>query len=150
MMTSETTRGPFQHSSPKAPAMPPETVALLRESFALLSPRLDEFGAAFYRQLFESNPALRNVFHGDMEKQTHALTAMLELIIKLLDMRDKVVPLIHYLGDRHRAMQVRREYYAPFGEALIATLAAFLGDKFTPELRRAWVQAYRYMADNMR
>ena len=74
---------------------------------------------------------------------------MLELIIKLLDMRDKVVPLIHYLGDRHRAMQVRREYYAPFGEALIATLGAFLGDKFTPELRRAWTQAYRYMADNM-
>lgn len=149
-MTPATPPRPLQSVRQKAAVMSPENVALLRESFAQLSPRLDEFGAAFYKQLFASNPALRNVFHGDMEQQTRALTAMLELIIKLLDMRDKVVPLIRYLGDRHRAMRVRREYYVPFGEALIATLSAFLGEQFTPELRNAWVQAYRFMADNMR
>ena len=59
-----------------------------------------------------------------MTRQTRALTGMLELIVKILDLHEKLVPLIHYLGERHRAIKVKPEYYAPFGEALMWSLKA--------------------------
>lgn len=129
--------------------MSPEQIALVRASFLQLGPRFDDFGRLFYTRLFEVNPALRDLFPADMAHQTQALTAMLELIVKTLDMQDKLVPLIHYLGERHLAHHVKSEYYVPFGEALIWTLGATLRDEFTAEERRAWQEAYRFMAENM-
>jgi len=127
----------------------PEQVALVRESFRKLGPRLDDFGRIFYTRLFEVNPALRELFPSDMTHQMQALAAMLDLIVKTLDLQDKLVPLIHYLGERHVAHHVKPEHYVPFGEALIWSLGAALGDEFTVETRRAWEEAYRFMSDNM-
>jgi len=130
--------------------MTPEDIALVRESLRLLGPGMEAFGAVFYNRLFETNPALRDVFPGNLDSQKRALAAMLELIVKMLDMRDKLVPLIRYLGERHQALHVKPEYYAPFGETLIWTLDSFLREDFTPPMRRAWEEAYAFMADNMK
>ena len=88
--------------------MTPERIALIRTSFANLQPRMDEFSSRFYARLFERNPELRTLFRGDLEKQSRAMAGMIELIVKMLDIQDKLVPLIHYLGDRHAAAKVRR------------------------------------------
>ena len=130
--------------------MTPERIALIRTSFANLQPRMDEFSSRFYARLFERNPELRTLFRGDLEKQSRAMAGMIELIVKMLDIQDKLVPLIHYLGDRHAAAKVRPEHYAMFGDALMWTLEQILGNDFTPDVRRAWQQAYAFMADNMR
>jgi hemoglobin-like flavoprotein len=129
--------------------MTPERIALIRASFTHLQPRMDEFSSRFYARLFERNPELRPLFRGDMDKQSRALAGMIELIVKMLDMQDKLVPLIHYLGDRHAASKVRPEHYAMFGDALLWTLDQMLESEFTPEVRRAWQEAYSFMADNM-
>jgi nitric oxide dioxygenase len=127
----------------------PERIALIRASFAKLQPRMDELGGVFYARLFEINPELGGLFPQDIGQQSRALVAMLELIVKMLDFQDKLVPLIQYLGDRHRAVKVKPGHYAPFGEALIWTLKSLLREDFTPETRRAWQEAYTFMADNM-
>jgi nitric oxide dioxygenase len=127
----------------------PDDIALIRASFATLQPRMDKLGSLFYARLFATKPELRRLFPSDLERQTRALTAMLELIVKMLDMQDKLVPLVHYLGDRHRAVKIRPEHYAPFGAALMWALEAMLREEFTPEVRRAWEAAYAFMADNM-
>ncbi|HXR35465.1 MAG TPA: globin domain-containing protein [Candidatus Binataceae bacterium] len=129
--------------------MTPENIALVRDSVRKLSPTLDDFGRVFYARLFKVNPELRAIFPGDMDRQSRALMAMVELIVRMLDLQDKLVPLIHYLGERHAVLNVKPEYYRPFGEALIWTLAWFLLDEFTPETRRAWEEVYRFMVDNM-
>ena len=129
--------------------MTPERIVLIRASFTTLQPRMEEFSGRFYARLFERNPELRPLFRGDLEKQSRALAGMIELIVKMLDMQDKLVPLIHYLGDRHSAAKVRPEHYAMFGDALMWTLEQMLEGEFTPDVRRAWQQAYSFMADNM-
>lgn len=129
--------------------MSPGQIALVRQSFALVQPRMAEFGRVFYARLFTTNPELRGMFAKDMAKQTRALNGMIELIVKMLDMHEKLVPLIHYLGDRHRAANVKAEHYAPFGAALLWSLEGMLQDEFTPEMRQAWQAAYAFMADNM-
>lgn len=127
----------------------PEDIALVRTSFAKLQPRMAELGRVFYARLFDTNPELRALFPQDMGRQSHGLVGMLELIVKMLDLQDKLLPLIHYLGERHKAVGVTPGNYAPFGAALLWTLDAMLQDEFTPETRRAWQAAYAFMADNM-
>ena len=129
--------------------MTPEYIALVRDSYLKLSPVQNEFGRVFYGRLFEVNPELRAIFPGNMDGQSRALVAMVGLIVKMLDLQDKLIPLLHYLGERHVALDVRPEYYRPFGEALMWTLASFLREDFTPATRRAWEEAYRFMVDNM-
>src|SRR5471032_866037 len=129
--------------------MTPEHIALVRDSFQKLSPVLDEVRRTFYVRLFNVNPDLRAVFPGDINGQSRALMAMVELIVKMLDMQDKLIPLLHYLGERHTALNVKPEYFRPFGVALIWTLAAFLRDEFTPETRCAWEETYQFMVENM-
>jgi hemoglobin-like flavoprotein len=129
--------------------MTPEHIALIKDSFRKLSPALDDVGRIFYARLFNANPELRALFPGEIDRQSRALTTMLEMIVKTLDLQDKLVPLIHYLGERHAVFNVKPEHYRPFGEALIWTLSSILLDEFTPETRRAWEEAYRFMEENM-
>jgi hemoglobin-like flavoprotein len=127
----------------------PGQIALIRASFAKVRPRMDELGSVFYARLFATNPELRELFPPDMGRQAHVLAAMLELIVKMLDLQDQLVPLIHYLGERHRAADVKPAHYAPFGAALMWALAGMLQEDFTPEVRRAWQAAYDFMAEHM-
>jgi hemoglobin-like flavoprotein len=129
--------------------MTPENIELVRASFRMLGPALDEFGPVFYARLFEANPELRTIFPRNMGSQSRALIGMLGLIVKMLDMQEKLRPLIHYLGERHTALSVSPEHYPPFGEALMWALESFLREDFTPATRRAWQEAYQFMADNM-
>jgi hemoglobin-like flavoprotein len=127
----------------------PEHIDLIRDSFRKLNPVLDDFGRVFYARLFKVNPELRALFPGEMDRQSHALTAMLEMIVNSIDVQDKLVPLIRYLGERHAVFNVKPEHYRAFGAALMWTLAFIQMDEFTPETRRAWEEAYWFMAENM-
>ena len=129
--------------------MTPEQIELVRDSCRKLNPALDDFGRVFYARLFKANPELRALFPREMDRQARALTAMLEMIVKTLDLQDKLIPLIHYLGERHAVFNVKPEHYRAFGSALMWALSFILMDEFTPETRRAWEQAYRFMAENM-
>jgi hemoglobin-like flavoprotein len=129
--------------------MTPEDIALIRVSFRKLGPRLNDVGPVFYARLFKVNPGLRAIFPLNMNSQSRALIAMLELIVKMLDLQDKLIPLIHYLGERHAVLNVKPEHFPPFGEALMWTLESFLREDFTPETRRAWQEAFQFMTDNM-
>ena len=130
--------------------MTPEQVTLVKTSFQKLTPEVDSVGRTFYQRLFAAHPEMRTFFRGDMEDQSRTLMAMIGLMVKTLDLHEKLVPLIRYLGERHAVFGVKPQHYAPFGDALIETLALTLNDEFTPEVRRAWEAAYKFMAENMR
>ena len=55
-----------------------------------------------------------------------------------------------FLGVRHSTYRVRDDHYGTFGAALIGTLDEGLGDKFTPELRAAWAEAFLLISSLMR
>ncbi len=53
------------------------------------------------------------------------------------------------LGARHVGYGVREEHNVTVGTALLWTLNAGLGEKFTPDVREAWTAAYGLLADVM-
>jgi hemoglobin-like flavoprotein len=53
------------------------------------------------------------------------------------------------LGQRHGDYGVTAAHYDSVGAALLDTLAAGLGDRFTAETRDAWIGMYRLVASTM-
>ena len=131
--------------------MTPERRQLVTESWKQLAPNGALVGQIFYRRLFEIDPGLRPMFSTTlMDEQIRKLTTMLDLIVHWLDVPERLVPVLKQLGVRHSTYGVQDEHYAKVGSALMGTLEEGLGDKFTPELRGAWTEAFMLISSLMR
>ena len=130
--------------------MTPQEIQLVRSSFQKLADIPERAGEIFYQRLFELDPGARQLFWGDMQHQGKALFLMLEMIVKSLDIQDKIVPLLFDLGKRHAMYGVRDRNYQPFEQALMDTLSSIIRDDFTQDVREAWSAAFAFLADIMR
>lgn len=131
--------------------MTPHQIALIRGSFEPLKPLAATVAEAFYAQLFARDPALRSLFRGsNMAQQGERLIQMLGAAIQLLDNPAALNPVLLKLGQRHAGYGVIDAHYDSVGAALLDTLAAGLGDGFTPEVRAAWTTMYGHVARTMR
>ena len=124
---------------------------LVTESWKSLAPNGAAVGAIFYRRLFEIAPELRPLFaRVTMEDQARKLVTMLDLVVHWLDVPERLVPVLKNLGERHTKYGVQDEHYGKVGAALLGTLEEGLGDRFTPELRSAWTEAFVLISSLMR
>jgi nitric oxide dioxygenase len=129
--------------------MTPSDITLVKESFEKVRPIADQAATLFYGRLFELDPALRSLFHGDMVEQGRKLMASLALATATLDRPDQLLPVVRSLGVRHVSYGVREEHYATVGAALLWTLEKGLGADFTPAVRAAWTETYTLLAETM-
>ena len=130
--------------------MTPQQKILVQQSFGAVAPIAEAAAALFYGRLFELDPSLRPLFHGDLATQGRHLMAALAVAVRGLDDLPTLVPAVRALGRRHAAYGVRDEHYATVGEALLWTLEQGLGDRFTPEVRAAWAAVYDLLSATMR
>lgn len=130
--------------------MTPQQIQLVRSSFQKLAAIPERAGEIFYQRLFELDPNARQLFWGNLQHQGKALFLMLDMIVKSLDIQDKIFPIIFDLGKRHAMYGVRDRDYQPFEQALIDTLSSIIGDDLTPDVRNAWHAAFAFLADIMR
>ena len=124
-------------------------INLVKQTFTRISDRSDELGLDFYHRLFQQDPKLQVLFHGNLPNQGQALFSMIQLIVRTLDYQEQVVPIVYELGKRHAAYGVGGADYATFRGALLDTLQAAIGNGFTAEVRDAWGAAYDFMAGVM-
>ena len=129
--------------------MTPQEIDLVQRSFDKVALERDGFAVDFYDRLFELDPSLRGLFDADLTAQRRKLTAMLVTVICNLRSPDLLHGALVRLGQRHVGYQVRTEYYAIAGEALIWALRRNLGDDWTPALQQAWLSAYNTLAGMM-
>ena len=117
--------------------MTPEQKILVQESFEKVAPISEQAAAIFYGKLFEMDPSLKPMFKGDIEEQGRKLMTMLGTAVRSLDNLEGLVPVVQKLGARHVDYGVQNSHYATVGAALLDTLAAGLGEDFTPEVKEA-------------
>lgn len=129
--------------------MTPEQKRLVQDSFQQVAPISELAASLFYGRLFELNPQLRHLFKGDLQEQGRKLMQMLAVVVKGLDRLDELVVAAQALGQRHVAYGVKDEDYEAVGAALLWTLAKGLGAAFTPEVKEAWVAAYKLLTASM-
>lgn len=123
---------------------------LVQQSFAQVEPIADQAAAIFYQTLFQFDPSLRPLFKHDLKSQGQKLMATLKIAVKGLDDLESLVPTLQHLAERHIAYGVQAKDFTPVGNALLYTLKIGLGDAWTPELRRAWVDTFRAIATIMK
>jgi hemoglobin-like flavoprotein len=123
---------------------------LVQQTFALVAPIADAAAAIFYARLFELDPSLRPMFKIDIEEQGRKLMQVLAVAVRGLDDLPTLVPVVQALGARHAGYGVKDEHYGTVASALLYTLDKGLGDKFTSEVKDAWVEVYTILANTMK
>ena len=127
-----------------------DIVFLVQSSFDRLDGQAPAFAAAFYDELFELHPAAIPLFeHTDMQRQQKMLMDTLALAVRGLDDFGKIAPAVRELGERHVDYGATLRDYKFVGQALLNTLAKFLGEAFTPEAELAWREVYSTLVRTM-
>jgi hemoglobin-like flavoprotein len=130
--------------------MTPEQITLVQSSWEKVVPIADTAATLFYGKLFESDPALKPLFRGDLKEQGKKLMTMITTVVRGLKNLGALVPAVRDLGRRHAGYGVKDEHYEVVGESLIWTLEKGLGPEFTPDTKLAWIAAYTILADTMK
>ena len=124
-------------------------VTRMRKSFDKVSSFGDEVPLFFYSHLFLSHPETRAMFPVSMMQQRDRLFRALGHIVSKVDELDVLVPFLQQLGRDHRKFGTLADHYPAVGASLLATLAQFAGDDWTPELAEDWAAAYGVVAETM-
>jgi len=122
------------------------TIRHLRESIALLPAGDPGPAHEFYRRLFELAPEVRSLFKPEIGPQAKKFSDMLGWVIANLEHPDELQSQMRALGARHKGYGVQTDQYAPVGSALIWMFQRTLGDRFTPEMEEAWLEAYAFLS----
>ncbi len=123
--------------------------AALKDTWNLVAGNGDEVPQHFYSTLFVLHPQTRRMFPTSMANQRDRLVGALGFTVANVDDLDRLVPVLQQLGRDHRKYGVAAEHYPLVGEALLATLEHFLGDRWDADLARAWTEAYGVVAKVM-
>ena len=125
-------------------------VEILEQSFDKVKPRAHEFAASFYENLFQLYPEVQPLFaNTDMGNQEKKLLNSLVLVVENLRNPEALGPVLNALGGRHVSYGAIPKYYGPVGEALLLTFEQYLAEDWTPEVKKAWLNAYKAIATLM-
>lgn len=125
-------------------------VELLESSFDEIKPHANGFVSSFYENLFTANPEAKPLFDTtDMEAQKKKLLNSLVLVVENLRKPDVLNGALRGLGARHVQYGALPEHYPLVGGALLTTFEQYLQEKWTPEVKQAWVDAYGAISEIM-
>ena len=129
--------------------MTPEQIALVQSSFQRVGPELPAMTTRFYQELFSRDPSLRALFTTDQALQEARFADKLSEIVQAMPRLGALLDVTRELGARHVSYGVRVGHYPIVRDALLAALAAVLGDRFDAATRDAWSVGYNLVAETM-
>lgn len=125
-------------------------VEVLERSFEKVRPKADDFASSFYETLFADYPQAKPLFaNTNMAEQKKKLLSALVLVIENLRNPKVLADSLKGLGARHVKYGTLPEHYPLVGNALLKTFEQYLGSDWTPEVKRAWVNAYGAITELM-
>ena len=127
--------------------MTPRQIMLVEQTLATVD--LDMLTADFYRNAFIGDPALPAMLTDDPIIQRNRFAGELAAMVGSIRSLDTFCSAAKSLGARHRGYGVRAVHYRLIGDALLAALAAAVGDDWTTEVEEAWTLAYNLTAETM-
>ncbi len=122
---------------------------LVRESFLCMREVALPLALSFYGRLFELEPQLRPMFHGDMTRQSVKLMDMLTAVVDNLERVEALHPALQAMGQRHVGYGVTARHYDLVEDALLWAMGQALEADFDPESREAWQVVVRKVSGVM-
>ena len=128
--------------------MTPGQIELVESTVATLD--LEPLAADFYERAFALDPAVPEMFTNRRIGPARPLRGRARRFRPTRSGRiDTFAPAAMALGARHRGYGVKASHYRLMGQALMASLAAALGPRWTPEVDEAWSLAYNLIVETM-
>ena len=124
-------------------------VRTLQSSFAEIEAAGEQAIELFYENLFAAKPELRAMFSSSQKRQAQKFLQSLRVIVTSLGQPERSFEVLEQLGKRHRNYGVEAYHYELAGGVLLATLADFFGEGFTPDVREAWTSAFTLISNVM-
>ncbi len=124
-------------------------VQRLKDSFARVAMHGDAVPLFFYSDLFLRHPGTRDMFPVSMAVQRDRLVRALAAVVSNVDNLDAVAGFVQALGRDHRKFGAKPAHYGAVGTSLLAALAHFNGEAWTPDLAADWKAAYEVVAGIM-
>jgi len=116
-------------------------------------PALAEHGHAiilhFYARLFAAHPELKSLFnlrHQERGEQQEALARAVYAYAAHIADPHLLDPVLRRISHKHASLGVQPDQYPVVGEHLLAAIQEELGAAATPEILRAWAEAYEELA----
>ncbi len=127
----------------------PSQIELVRRTHAQVEAVAGQAGSAFYRHLFQLEPAARALFAATEADQGRKLMDMIASLVEALEAPARFYALCHDLGNRHACYGVAEAHYDAVGTALLRTLREQLGPGFAGPVEEAWAALYGEIAETM-
>ncbi|MES2803611.1 MAG: globin family protein [Bdellovibrionota bacterium] len=123
----------------------------LRTSFEKAKPLGIQITEKFYEILFRDYPQSKSLFdESRLPTQKKQLLAALVFVVDNLENTDLLVKKLSEMGGRHKGYGVKDEHYDWVGSSLLNTFEFFFKENWTPELKKAWTDAYGVIASIMK
>jgi hemoglobin-like flavoprotein len=115
-----------------------DAALLVQSTMGVLLQHQKQFTTHLYRRLFELAPGAQVLFHGNMESQGQMLSHMLQFLVYAMSRPETMLLGLRDLGRRHDGYGVASELYPSFRQAFLESARAVLGEKYTPQVEKAW------------
>jgi NAD(P)H-flavin reductase/hemoglobin-like flavoprotein len=122
---------------------------LLKESWSYVEEDADDLINHMYARLFLAEPGLRDLFPVDMANQRNRMVGALVAMIQTVDDPERFGALLKSIGRDHRKYHVQPEHFAAVGKALLQTMRAYVGPRWSRQYEHAWRDAYEAVANQM-
>lgn len=124
-------------------------IELISNSWSKVAWQSPDLVSKFHVHLFNVDYEAQSLFVSDNGHKVTGMMKVIDLAIGRLGQWELFARSLHEFGHRHIAYGVQESHYQGFGDALMLTLAEFLGPEFTPETRDAWTEFYNLMSRSM-
>jgi nitric oxide dioxygenase len=127
-----------------------QTIEIVKQSVPALAAHGGDITKRMYSRLFE-HEHIKSLFNlanqGEGGSQVHALAAAILGYAQNIENLGALAPVVERIAHKHIGYHILPEHYPYVAEALLAAIADILGEAATPELLKAWGEAYWFLAD---
>ncbi|MEK4252544.1 NO-inducible flavohemoprotein [Ureibacillus sp. FSL K6-2830] len=127
-----------------------KTIDIVKATVPVLEKHGVDITKHFYKRMLTNHPELKNLFNQTNQRegrQPQALAASVYAAAANIDNLESILPVVHLIAHKHRALGILPEHYPIVGENLLAAIKEVLGDAATDEIIEAWADAYGVIAN---
>ena len=121
----------------------------IRSDWKVVLENEERFSEEFYKQLFQLDPKLEQLFKRSLNMQKRKLVNMFSAALDCFNRPTEFFPLMRMAGRRHNQYEVKPVDYKTMGIAFISALSITVGDKMDDAHTESWRKAFEDMAKLM-
>ena len=134
--------------------MKPSTIEIVKATAPAVKEHGPEITQRMYEIAFQARPDLRRFFANtwmvnpeEGRKQAQRLAGAVYAYASHIDELEKLAGPVEHIAQVHVKARIVPEMYPAIGECLLAAMKDVLGNAATPEVLKAWEEAYGALAD---